>query len=263
MSLQKNVRNWRNHPMSKLRKRKKEEHEEHIDESWLIPYADLLTLLLALFIILYASSTINQEKYRSIMESFQSELNGTGVSEKKHPSPPTPYDPQPGTEMELKGDKKQLSEPEPAQGLDQLKQQLEAYITEKQLQDVISLQDTERGVEISLKDVVLFDSGKSDLKENSFKTLNYLTGLLNRVPNAINIEGHTDNVPIRSSTYPSNWELSAARAASVLHYFESQQVAPGRMQFTGFGEHRPLQPNDTIEHRQANRRVTIVIIRGS
>ena len=128
---------------------------------------------------------------------------------------------------------------------------------------MVSLEETEKGIEVSLKDVILFDSGRADLKERSYQTLNGLIGLINTVPNQISIEGHTDNVPAHNTIYTSNWELSAARAASVLHYFESQQIAANRMQFSGYGEYQPLYPNDSDENRQSNRRVTIVILRNS
>ncbi|MED4203761.1 flagellar motor protein MotB [Neobacillus mesonae] len=240
-----------------MRKRKRSfesDHEEHIDESWLIPYADLLTLLLALFIVLYAASTIDKEKYQSIMESFQSELTGTKIANEQAGLSPTPPSPELG-----KGLPEQNNNDK---DLDVLKHQLESYINTNGLEDKVSLRDTKKGIEVSLKEVVLFDSGTAELKERSYKTLNGIVGLINTVPNPISIEGHTDNVPAYNTIYSSNWELSAARAASVLHYFESHKVAPKRMQFSGYGEYKPLYPNDTDQHRQANRRVTIVILRN-
>ncbi|GHI00003.1 OmpA family protein [Neobacillus kokaensis] len=241
-----------------MRKRKRAFHpdyEEHIDESWLIPYADLLTLLLALFIVLYAASTIDKEKYQSIMESFQSELTGTKIANQQVGLSPTPPSPEQGKAMPVqKGND---------QDLDGLKHRLEGYITKNSLQDKVTLRETKKGIEVSLKEVVLFDSGKAELKERSHKTLNGIVGLINTVPNPISIEGHTDNVPAYNTVYSSNWELSAARAASVLHYFETHKVAPKRMQFSGYGEYKPLYPNDSDKNRQANRRVTIVILRNS
>lgn len=241
--------------MNKRRRRLHEEHEEHIDESWLVPYADILTLLLALFIILYASSSIDQDKYQAIMETFQSEFTGTSNPDKQEGLTTAPLPP----------DKQEVVPPKeedkPDLGLDQLKKQLETYIVKNGLQAVVSLDDTIRGVEVSIKDVVFFDSGSAVLKEPSFKTLNGIVGLINTVPNSISIEGHTDNEPISTSTFRSNWELSAARAASVLHYFDKKNVDPKRMQFTGYGEYQPLVPNNTVKNRQANRRVTIVILR--
>ncbi|MDR6123793.1 chemotaxis protein MotB [Bacillus sp. SLBN-46] len=251
--------------MSKRRNRFEEEHEEHIDESWLIPYADILTLLLALFIVLFASSTVDKAKYESLMEAFKSELTGTKIESKDSGLSVKPSD----KEINEQKEKEQpATAPEEAPDqsqeeieLNQLKEQLTKYINDNHLEAVISLQDTKRGVEISLKDVILFDPGNADLKASSFKTLDVLVGLSKTVTNPISIEGHTDNVPIKNSKYQSNWELSSARAVSVLHFFESKSIAKERLQFVGYGEYQPLFPNDTKEHKQANRRVNIVILR--
>jgi chemotaxis protein MotB len=245
--------------MRKLRKNFEEEHEEHIDESWLIPYADILTLLLALFIVLFAASNINQAKYEAIMKSFKSEFTGTKIDSKSAGLSPTPS----STEKQLPAQTVTPTEEKKDPELDQLKQKLAKYIADNHLQAIVTLEDTKRGVEISLKDFILFDSGKADLKVSSFKTLDALVGLIKTVQNPINIEGHTDNVPIGNAAFASNWELSAARAASVLHYFESKNIAENRLQFTGYGEFRPLFANDTAYHRQANRRVNIVILRNN
>ncbi|MEH7273223.1 flagellar motor protein MotB [Neobacillus vireti] len=245
-----------------MRKRKRaftSEQDDHVDESWLIPYADLLTLLLALFIVLYAASTVDKEKYQSLMESFQSELTGTKIESVHAGLSPNPSSQQPEVGLPEEVVKGESNDKE----LDVLRQQLESYINNNSLQDMVSLQETEKGIEVSLKDVILFDSGRANLKENSYQTLNGLVGLINTVPNQISIEGHTDNVPAHNTVYKSNWELSAARAASVLHYFESQSVQASRLQFSGFGEYQPLYPNDSVENRQSNRRVTVVILRGS
>jgi len=252
--------------MRKQRNRFEEEHEEHIDESWLIPYADILTLLLALFIVLFASSTVDKAKYESIMEAFKSELTGTkiestdtGLSVK-----PTDKKPDEQAQKEQAQAAQQSATPAPSKDeieLNQLKQQLAKYVKDNGLNAVITLQDTKRGVEISLKDVILFDPGKAELKSSSFKTLNVLVGLAKTVSNPISIEGHTDNVPIKNAAYASNWELSSARAVSVLHFFEAKKIAKSRLQFVGYGEYQPIYPNDTKVHKQANRRVNIVILR--
>lgn len=247
--------------MSKRRRHLEEEHEEHIDESWLIPYADILTLLLALFIVLFASSEVDKAKFQSIMDAFKSELTGTKIESD-----------QSGLTLKEQGEKEkaaqeeivQDTEPSPSAEdieLDNLKKKLEAYVVSNGLQAMVTLQETRRGVEIALKDVLLFDSGKAILKESSHPTLDAFVGLFNTLPNPISIEGHTDDVPIGNAAYPSNWELSSARAVSVLHYFSSKNIPNERMQFTGFGEFQPIYPNDTDEHRQENRRVNIVILR--
>jgi chemotaxis protein MotB len=250
--------------MSRLHKRFEEEHEEHVDESWLIPYADILTLLLALFIVLFASSEIDKTKFQSIMESFKSEFTGTEIQNeqkglsisKKGEEDKTPAE---MTEQSQNSDPS-TNEVEDAE-LDNLKARLEQYVVANNLQAVVTLQDTRRGVEIALKDVLLFDSGKAVLKESSFTILDAFIVLFQSIPNPISIEGHTDNVPIGNAAYSSNWELSSARAVSVLHYFASKNISENRMQFTGHGEFEPLFPNDTEVNRQANRRVNIVILR--
>lgn len=247
--------------MSKRRRQLEEEHEEHIDESWLIPYADILTLLLALFIVLFASSEVDKAKFQSIMDAFKSELTGTQIDNE-----------QSGLTIKQEGEKEKseteapAETPAPSQSqedieLDNLKKQLEAYVVANGLEAMVSLQETRRGVEIALKDVLLFDSGKAILKESSYPTLDAFVGLFNNLPNPISIEGHTDDVPIGNAAYPSNWELSSARAVSVLHYFSSKNIPNERMQFTGFGEFQPIYPNDSTEHRQENRRVNIVVLR--
>ncbi|WP_379965578.1 flagellar motor protein MotB [Ectobacillus sp. sgz5001026] len=234
--------------MSKRRKHRNEE-EDHVDESWLIPYADILTLLLAVFIVLYAASSVNISKFNAIMGSFKTELTGQKEGTKSPDPAPTP------------APQATQSQPITDQKLEELKQKLNAYINDNSLQNVISLQDTEKAIGVTLKDMILFDSGKAVVKENAFSTLDDLIGLVNTVDNPVSIEGYTDNVPIKSSSFQSNWELSAARASSVLHYFESHQIKPERLQFTAFGEYQPLYPNDSDEHRQANRRVTINVLR--
>lgn len=244
--------------MSKLRKRIDDDDEGHISESWLIPYADILTLLLALFIVLYASSSIDKDKYKSIMESFQSEFSGTNI-----PTDNAGLSVNPAIKEEVKTPKmKELAQEEGVDPeLDELRKKIEKYLAENNLQSTVTLQETKRGIEISFQEMVLFDSGKAALKEESYKTLNGILGLIKDLLNPINFEGHTDNVPISNSTFSSNWELAAARAASVLYFFESQNIASERLQFSSYGEYSPIYANDSDEHRQANRRVTIVVLR--
>ena len=250
--------------MKNRRRHLDEEHEEHIDESWLIPYADILTLLLALFIVLFASSVVDKQKFMSIMESFKSELTGTKIESTNSGLSVKTSD---VAQSDQTAKEQQQVEPAPEetkedQELLDLKGRIEQYIADNQLQADVSLQDTKRGVEITFKEVILFDPGRADLKESSFHTLDAIIGLINTVPNPVSIEGHTDNVPIRNSRFPSNWELSSSRAVSVLHYFEGKSIAKERLQFIGYGEYKPIYPNDTVEHKQANRRVNIVILRN-
>jgi chemotaxis protein MotB len=246
------------------RRRQFEEEDERISESWLIPYADILTLLLALFIVLFASSVVDKQKFMSIMESFKSELTGTRIDD-TNVGLTVNIPKNPISEKNLN---QQKAKPAPAltkedRELLDLKNRLQNFIDRNHLQANVTIQDTKRGVEITFKEVVLFDPGKADLKKSSYNTLNSFVKLIKTMSNPISIEGHTDNVPIQNPKYPSNWELSSARAVSVLHYFESHKIAKSRLQFVGYGEYRPLYKNDTPTHRQANRRVNVVILRNS
>jgi chemotaxis protein MotB len=239
--------------VKKKTKRRSHSHdEEHIDESWLIPYADLLTLLLALFIVLFASGSINNNKLQQIMISMNTALSGQGNSmiQKENAS------------VLKKNEKEQDdSKQEEQERLQSLKGEIERYITARGLEKVITIKDEPKGIKLSLKDVILFESGNDELKGASLTILNDLIDLIKTVKNPISIEGHTDNVPITGGRFKSNWELSAARALSVLYFFEQKGIQSNKLQFAGFGEQHPLYPNDSLEHRQANRRVDIIIIK--
>jgi chemotaxis protein MotB len=231
------------------KKRKLHDDEEHIDESWLLPYSDLLTLLLALFIVLFASGSINNNKLQQIMISMNTALSGQGSSiiQKENTLVTREID-----------QKKKETETEKLHGL---MEQIEGYIEERGLEKVITIKDEPKGIKLSLKDVILFESGNADLKGDSLVILKDLLDLIKQVKNPISIEGHTDNVPITNNEFKSNWELSAARALSVLYFFEDKGIPSNKLQFSGFGEQNPLYPNDTVEHRQINRRVDITILK--
>ena len=233
--------------MKKKKKRLLHDDDEHIDESWLIPYSDLLTLLLALFIVLFAAGTINNGKLQQIMISMNSALSGQGSSMIQK-------------ENALATKKIDLKEKE-TEKLHGLMEQIEGYIEARGLEKVITIKDEPKGIKLSLKDVILFESGKADLKGDSLVILKDLLDLIKQVKNPISIEGHTDNVPITNNEFKSNWELSAARALSVLYFFEDKGIPSNKLQFSGFGEQNPLYPNDTVEHRQINRRVDITILK--
>ena len=233
--------------MKKKKKRLLHDDEEHIDESWLIPYSDLLTLLLALFIVLFAAGTINNGKLQQIMISMNSALSGQGSSMIQKEN----------TLVSKKIDQKKKE----SEKLHGLMEQIQGYIDARGLEKVITIKDEPKGIKLSLKDVILFESGKADLKGDSLVILKDLLDLIKQVKNPISIEGHTDNVPITNNEFKSNWELSAARALSVLYFFEDKGIPSNKLQFSGFGEQNPLYPNDTFEHRQINRRVDITILK--
>jgi chemotaxis protein MotB len=132
--------------------------------------------------------------------------------------------------------------------------------SEMELTEAVKLQITENGIEIQISDPVLFDKGRAELKPKIYPLLNFIASLARGWPNQVIIEGHTDNAVIRTEQYPSNWELSAARALSVLHYFEDYGgIEPTRLTAIGYGQYRPIAPNDTEEGKAKNRRIEIQI----
>ena len=235
-----------------MAKKRSELHDEHTDETWLIPYADLLTLLLALFIVLYASSTLDSNKMNSMSAVWIKEISeGGGLT--YIPFLRTPND---ITSPIQPGD--MVTEEE---NLKELEQMLQAMLVEQGLQDMVTTTIDDRGLVISMNDAVLFDPGYAVIKDNYREVMIRIGITINRLPNYIRIEGHTDNVPQSSELYPSNWELSTGRSTSVLRLFEDySRISPQKLMAIGYGEWRPVADNSTIEGRSKNRRVDIIIL---
>lgn len=207
-------------------KREEEEKENH--ERWLISYADFLTLLFTFFVALYALSVLDAEKAVSFSESLSRVFK-----------------------IIDKPIKTQLEKPE-------IIEQLE--ISLRQYQGVV-IKENPRGIIIELKDHLLFKSGEYTLNPNSYAMLDKIIEQIRGIHNKISIEGHTDNVPIRTEFIRSNWDLSSLRALSVLYYFINSGISPDRLSATGFGEYKPVADNETEEGRAKNRRVEIIILR--
>lgn len=243
-----------------MSKKKKHHHEEHIDETWLIPYADLLTLLLALFIVLFASSQLDQKKFQEIARSFSSALAG-GLGVFDFPSPVEQNNPQtsvPNKERLTKNEQENLVEQE---GLRELQQNINKYIEEKHLQANLKTTLTEEGLLVTISNDVLFDSGSADIKPQYHQVAQEISRLLvMNPPRNIIISGHTDNVPIRNSKFASNWELSVMRAVNFMKLLlENKQLDPRMFSAKGYGEFKPIASNATPEGRMKNRRVEILI----
>lgn len=263
--------------MARKKRSSKHVHEEHTDESWLIPYSDLLTLLLALFIVLFSMRSEDKAKMQAMVESLYNAFNTVSVFEtnsggqtpsntsftsnqaQQKPMPNEDKLPEPTPKTGLNAQSKGTDENE--KRLQELMKKLQTYINEKHLNANISLTDIGDGIQITLKDKIVFDSGSDKLKRYCFPILNNIASLVQSVDNPIIIEGHTDNHPIHSSLFKSNWELSGARALSVLHYFQDKGISPNRLRYIGYGEFKPLFKNDTPAHREENRRVNITILR--
>ncbi|ANB60751.1 flagellar motor protein MotB [Anoxybacteroides amylolyticum] len=243
-----------------MSKKKKHHHEEHIDETWLIPYADLLTLLLALFIVLFASSELDQKKFQEIARSFSSALGG-GLGVFDFPSPVEENNPQtslPNKERLMKNEQQNLVEQE---GLRELQTKINEYINKQHLHGELKTTLTEEGLLITIANDILFDSGSADVKPEDKQIAVEISRLLvMNPPRNIIISGHTDNVPIHNSKFSSNWELSVMRAVNFMKLLlENKQLDPRMFSAKGYGEFKPVASNATPEGRMKNRRVEILV----
>jgi chemotaxis protein MotB len=265
------------------RKKRNEEHENH--ERWLVSYADFITLLFAFFVVMYSISSVNEGKYRVLSDSIvaafrdparslepiqvgellRSPVQSESLPERnkpiieifKVPVPVLPIDEPP----ELPGREEDNSQIDPAAS--QLADDIEQAMSELVDDGLIEVRRDKRWIEVEINSSILFASGSAGLSEQSRPVLRQLAGKLAPLDNIIHVEGFTDNVPINNFDFYSNWELSAARAASVVHLFTRLGVDPRRMAAIGYGEFRPVASNATTEGRAKNRRVVLVIMSGS
>ena len=235
--------------------RKKKRHEDHMDETWLIPYADMLTLLLALFIVLFAISQVDQIKFYELKRSFESAFSGgTGImnsSSNTTDSEENSLEPDPVSDFLLEDER-----------LQQYKKMLDEYFQEQGMAHSVTNVVTEKGLQVSIQEMALFDSGKAFLRPEAFKVIDTLGVVLEDMDNYVEVSGHTDNLPIHTPEFPSNWELSVARSLNVMKYMlRNEKLNPEKFSVVGYGEYRPIRSNDTEEGRAANRRVEVLILR--
>lgn len=237
------------------RAKKPEEPKAGLPE-WLATYGDLVTLLMCFFVLLFAFSSIDAQKFQAVMQSFQGSA-GILSGGKTLSADPLVFNGMP--EDQVSGN------PQVTEDLQELKEKVEEYLQQNNLQANVLVELDARGLLLRFKENILFDSGKSELKPDAFNILKFLGNILNTPEFAeryIRVEGHTDNVPIQTLQFPSNWELSTSRAASVIRYYiENSQLKPDRFTASGYGEYYPVASNDTAEGRALNRRVDIVILR--
>lgn len=235
------------------KKRKKKKHENHIDESWLLPYSDMMTLLFALFIVLFAMSSIDAEKFKQMAIALNESLSG-GTGTKEFLSEQKPSDEKDLSEAEMK--QQEMNE------LKEVQRSIDQYIEANQLSSSFQTELTEHGLMVTILDDALFDSGKAEVKPESLAMANEMAQLLvTAAPREITISGHTDNVPISNDRFASNWELSTQRAVNFMQVLlQNPQLQPEKFSAIGYGEYRPVAPNDTPEGRAKNRRVEVFIL---
>ncbi len=215
-------------------------------ERWLLTYADMITLLMVFFVMMYTISTVNADKFRALAENLSMVLTGSppaGIMEEGTNS----------TVPELTGEAKHLAD---------LQQALNEFIAREELGEQITVNLEERGLVVRFQTTVLFARGSADLTPEARRIIDRVGDRLNDLPNYIRVEGHTCDLPINTPQYPSNWELSTARATNVLQeLISSCNISPERLSAIGYGEYRPRVPNINESSRQMNRRIDIVILR--
>src|ERR1700676_3742636 len=263
---------------------RKKKHEEHVNsEAWAIPYGDLVTLLFALFTVMYAMSSVNEGKFRVLSDSMIAAFHGAPKSMQpinigsKQPGkggdkPLVGVSPTALMKLNSKntagGD---LTPRDPTVGKGFAHEDLPGALIrmERQVQNamqalidakLVTVRRENMWLEIEINTDILFPSGSGAFAAQAEPVLDKLGEVLKPFPNPIRVEGHTDDRPIRTSAFPSNWELSAARAASVVHQFTKQGIDPLRLEIVGFGEFHPRQPNDSPDGRHAHRRVANLVL---
>lgn len=230
--------------------RKKQEEAKPGAPAWLATYGDMMTLCLCFFVLLFSFSTIDAEKFKAVAESLQGAL---GVFES-------------GPTISIIPNVNDYPNDIPDdEGIDyrELYEDIKRKLDEKGLQNSVTLVINERGLLIRFLDNVLFPSGSAELKVDSREIIDMLADVVKKNDNSVRIEGHTDNVPIRTGKFPSNWELSTARAVNVVRYLiEIRGIAPDKLSAAGYGEYHPIEKNDNADGREKNRRVDIVILKA-
>ncbi|MEZ5499570.1 MAG: flagellar motor protein MotD [Steroidobacteraceae bacterium] len=266
-------------------------HEEHTNhEAWAIPYGDLITLLLAFFVVMYAISSVNEGKYRVLSDSLVAAFRGTPrtlepvqAGQKKVGSgadinisivqeqmqagqprdlmqalPVTPSDNETRAAGNANSENRAATKT-----LDKIADNLTSALSGLEADNLVTVRRKPLWVEVEIKTDLLFASGNAQIAPAARPAIEKVATAIKDFNNPVRVEGHTDNVPIRTAAFPSNWELSAARAGSVVALLEAVGVAPSRLAVIGYGENRPIANNDTAEGRNSNRRVVVVILGGS
>ena len=253
------------------KRHKHNDHEEHADESWLIPYADLMTLLLALFIVLYSMSSVDAKKFEEMAEAFTIAFNtGSGVLDSPaliRTGPqmdiPTGKAPSDGPENRTVEEQRQALMQKEQEDLEELKRQLDEYIRDHGLTTQLETQLNLAQLMLVISDNALFASGSATVKDESRELGLAIGKMLQQYPDyEVVVTGHTDTEPIATYQFESNWDLSGTRASRFLGVILSVPgLEPERFSAVGRGEQQPIATNDTVEGRAKNRRVEVSIIR--
>jgi chemotaxis protein MotB len=245
-----------------MKKKKAKPHVNH--ERWLVSYADFITLMFAFFVVMYSTSKADVKKQAQVAVSIDSAFRNLGLFQQtalksgaeslatSKDAAVTPINIVMGEEL--------MAPPEVKEDLEKIKQRLGGMLSNQIAEHIVSMRIGRDGLVISLREAGFYDSGSAVVHPSSLPTLHKIASSLASAPYDIRIEGHTDNVPIHTSAFDSNWELSTTRATQLTRVFVADGLLPYRLSASGYAEFHPVAPNDTAEGRAQNRRVDIIVL---
>lgn len=245
-------------------KRKKKASSSDSGGGWLVTFSDLMTLLLAFFVLLFSMSTINETKYEALINSIQNALTGTNgptifnefIDQSEDSASVGDLD---ITDVIDQGQVETDEQQEQQPSSEELVGVVSDFLSGEGLDSEVAIHIVEEGILLDVKENIFFDLGKSEIKPESIETLSRLGTLFSEFEDPIRVIGHTDNIPINTGQYPSNWELGASRACAIVRYYIRQGYDAGRFVCSSYGDTQPIDTNDTPEGREQNRRVNFLI----
>ena len=264
---------------------RKREHEAEKEngERWMLTYLDLITLLMIFFVVLYSMSAIDAQKFAAVAESLNNALGGGTPSKIELSTSPTGPSliqagvtpsktnvPNNGTDSINAAATKPDTSKNTGQGasdaenmsIEAIKAKIDKFAKDNGIQLTLITTIEERGLVVSIQETLLFESGSADITARARDILERVSTVLAAEPNQIKVEGHTDNLPINTAKFPSNWELSVIRSINVVRILQHDGIPPSRLSAAGYGEFRPISPNDTEAGRGKNRRIDLIVLRG-
>ncbi len=255
-----------------MRRKNRHEEEPENHERWLVSYADFVTLLFGFFVVMYSISSVNEGKYRILSDALDEAFSKQDIAERSDKiiegeQRPTTFQPiqldHLMTEQENKEEQLRVEIKEERRLLKRIAEQfediLEPYIDQK----LVEVKRNDFWLELEMKSGMLFSSGEAQLSKSAIPLLKKIVEILRQTHNVLHVEGHTDNIPIDTVEFPSNWDLSSARASSVVKEFVNDGINPARMAALGYGEYHPVADNKSVQGRFKNRRVVLVLISQS
>ncbi|MEE4246709.1 MAG: flagellar motor protein MotB [Kangiellaceae bacterium] len=250
--------------------RKTIEHEESSNERWLVSYADFITLMFAFFVVMYSISQVNEGKYRVLAESIESAFDSSartvvpislGQEIPRSEQPELTGEPNTLDQPQSSSDEAEPENYATPEEFDRIEQTLSTQLAPLIDESLVAIRKTRDWLEIDLRSALLFESGSDRLANSARVVINEIAGSLSNNEHLISVRGHTDNIPIDTPRFPSNWALSSARSVAVVQLLQSLNIVPQRLSAQGLGEFQPIESNVTASGRATNRRVTIAVSR--